>query len=128
MKVVITRANDDNWYKIGEEYEVEDVPLPYGYGYYPLKSDRNTGIGLDDFEIIEPPSGRITEADKLAARIEVANTMAANLPEKTLWDEYAMAAMTGVITSASGITAESLRVRIVCHWANAMMEARKNYV
>ena len=81
------------------------------------------------FEIVEesPQQFALTEASRLAARIEAANTLAANIPQKTLWDEYAMAALTGLCTSNEIIFLEG-KVEAACTCANLMMEARKNHV
>lgn len=54
MKVRVTRATDNNWYKVGEEYEVLKNLLPSGVGdYYPCAYDKNIGIGSEHCEIIE---------------------------------------------------------------------------
>jgi hypothetical protein len=53
MKVRITRATDDNWYKVDEEYEVLKNLLCTGAGdYYPLPDDKNAGIDPEDCEIV----------------------------------------------------------------------------
>jgi hypothetical protein len=53
MKVRITRATDDNWYKVDEEYEVLKNLLCTSAGdYYPLPDDKNAGIDPEDCEIV----------------------------------------------------------------------------
>jgi hypothetical protein len=54
MRVRVTRVTDDNWYKVGEEYEVESKPVHRGgYDYYPLVEDKNVGIGPEHCEVIK---------------------------------------------------------------------------
>jgi hypothetical protein len=57
MKVKVVRATVDNWYKVGEEYEVESKTRHRnGRDYYPLVDDANIGIGPEHCEIIEEKS------------------------------------------------------------------------
>jgi hypothetical protein len=54
MKVKVVRATVDNWYKVGEEYDVESKTRHRdGRDYYPLVDDANIGIGPEHCEIIE---------------------------------------------------------------------------
>lgn len=129
MRVKITKANEDNWYKVGEEYDVCPTPLigrTFGEKYYPLVDDERAGIGEGDFVALDAVYDvHHTEASRLAARIEAANAMAANIPEKTLWDEYAMAALAGLLANGSdGYLANNVQDAV--SYANLMMEARKN--
>lgn len=54
MKVRITRATSENWYHVGEEYDIcENTLHRDGHDYHPLVSDRKIGIGVGHFEIID---------------------------------------------------------------------------
>jgi hypothetical protein len=140
MKVKVIKADIDNWYKVGEVHEVENRVVQYdGYKMYPLIEDRNVGIDPDDCVVVgdtlpaetflvgEKPSEHfVTEADKLALRMEMATRMAANIPEKTLWDEYAMDALNAIICQLAYYTDVQSGVALAVKYADAMMEARKN--
>jgi hypothetical protein len=62
MRVRVTRATDDNWYKVGEVHEVESKTIHRGgVDYYPLVEDRNVGVGPEHCEIIdEQPKAELT--------------------------------------------------------------------
>lgn len=54
MKVRITRATSENWYHVGEEYDIcENTLHRDGHDYHPLVSDRKIGIGVGHFEVID---------------------------------------------------------------------------
>jgi hypothetical protein len=54
MRVRVTRATENNWYKVGEEYEVESKTRHRNsMDYYPLVDDANVGIGPEHCEIVE---------------------------------------------------------------------------
>jgi hypothetical protein len=61
MKVCVTKSEEDNWYKVGDVYEVL-VSTKYHAGgeYHPIINEVcefcNYGIGVDDFEVIPDKS------------------------------------------------------------------------
>jgi hypothetical protein len=140
MKVKVVKADIDNWYKIGEVHEVENRVAQYdGYKMYPLIEDKNAGIDPDDCVIVgdtlpaetflvgEKPSEHfVTEADKLAMRMEMATRMAANIPEKTLWDEYAIPVLQAIVSDQSNLVLSPERIAdMVKRVVDSMMESRK---
>jgi hypothetical protein len=146
MKVKVIKADVDNWYKVGEVHEVENRVVQYdGYKMYPLIEDRNVGIDPDDCLVVGDtlPAETflvgekcnehlvtehfVTEADKLALRMEMATRMAANIPEKTLWDEYAMVTLQSILVDPSALMrSPDVLANMVTRVVDAMMEARKN--
>lgn len=88
MKVRVIKANDENWYKVGEEYDVEVFAKTSEHGlYHPLFGGKNYGISPDDFEVVlreeAPQQGgwsdahyssfvyTLTEEDKKAGSLKV---------------------------------------------------------
>jgi hypothetical protein len=54
MRVRVTRATDNNWYKVGEEYQVKNYTLHRGGAdYYPLIDDTDVGIVPEHCEVIQ---------------------------------------------------------------------------
>lgn len=111
----------------GKVYEVEREDVDYYY--LACDDDGDSGESAchwkGRFETAEEPA-QPSEASRLTARIEAANQMAANIPEKTLWDEYAMAALTGILSREGlGLSPEK-KVAAVVEYADLMMEARKD--
>jgi hypothetical protein len=152
MKVKVIKADIDNWYKVGEVHEVENRVVQYdGYKMYPLIEDRNVGIDPDDCLVVGDtlPAETflvgekcnehfVTEADKLALRMEMATRMAANIPEKTLRDEFAMSAMNAILPKFGNLSMATHKwfnddKTFAEQWAenayqiaDAMMEVRNN--
>jgi hypothetical protein len=62
MKIRVKKATDDNWYKVGEEYDVcENTLHRDGHEYHPLVSNRNRGVAPGDFEVVEEgPKSELT--------------------------------------------------------------------
>jgi hypothetical protein len=54
MRVRVTRATDNNWYKVGEEYQVKNYTLHRGGAdYYPLIDDTDVGICREHCKVIQ---------------------------------------------------------------------------